>query len=108
MVECVGGYGCLTCFVPLFSGPTVVSPLSLDLYYCCIRHFCCTAVIHGGWVDRFVGVTVVLCFAVLLSVGEYIASLLLCVPVVCPRLLLFFFSFFLFSFSFRYTGPALA
>ena len=33
MVECVRGSGCLTCFVLLFSGPMVVSPLSLDLYY---------------------------------------------------------------------------
>ena len=28
--------------------------------------FCCTDVIHGGWVDRFVGVTVVRRSAVLL------------------------------------------
>ena len=84
MVECVRRYGCLTCFVLLFSGPMVVSPLSrrwsaafeLDtsttdvrrLLYCCNtwwvggslrgRHccstYCCTAV--SGWVDRFVAV----------------------------------------------------
>ena len=30
---------------------------------------CCTAVIHGGWVDRFVGVTVVLRSAVLMQGG---------------------------------------
>ena len=38
---------------------------------------CCIAVVHGWWVDRFVGVTaVVLRSAVLLSVGGSIASLL--------------------------------
>ena len=31
--------------------------------------FCCTAVINGGWMHRFVGFTVVPRSAVLLSVG---------------------------------------
>ena len=55
-----------------FSAPImVVSPLSVDLLpRLCTYVICCTAaVIHGGWVDRFVGVTVVLRSAVLLSVG---------------------------------------
>ena len=46
---------------------------------------CCTVVIRGVWVDRFVGVTAVLRSAVLLKVVGWIASLLLCVPVVRPR-----------------------
>ena len=65
MVECVRGSGCLTCSVLLFSRP-MVSPLSLELKYCCVYVFSCTAVIYGGWVHRFVGVTVVLRSAVLL------------------------------------------
>ena len=74
MIECIRGYGCLTCFFDLlFSGPWWFhhslddgvlrlhwTPLQL-LYV--IR---CTAEIHGGWVDRFVGVTAVLCSALLL------------------------------------------
>ena len=86
----------------------VVSPLSLDLYYCCIRHLlyrCCNTWVGGSlhgrhscttfcstvvsrWVDRFVAVT------------------MLCVPpVVSPTLrgLFFFLLYFLSS----YTGPAL-
>ena len=27
------------------------------LYYCCTTYCCCTAVVRGGWVDRFVGVS---------------------------------------------------
>ena len=81
--ECVRCSGCLTCFVLLFSGPIMVSPLSSrplqllligHLLYCCCntwwvggslrgRHccttFCCTAV--SGWVDRFVAVFVCSC-----------------------------------------------
>ena len=74
MIECVRGYGCLTCFVLLFSGPMVVSPLFLDdgvLRYNwtplqLLYVICCTAVVHGGLVDQFVGVTAVLRSAVLL------------------------------------------
>ena len=110
MVWCVRCSGCLTCLVVLlFSGPImVVSPLSLDLYCCCIRHLlytCCNTWWMGGslrgrqccttfcytaasqWVDRFVAVTV------------------LCVPpAVSPQLRGLFFLFFLFSSD---PGPAL-
>ena len=66
-------YGSLTCFsVLLFSGRMVHHSLDdgvlrsnwtpLQLLYV----ICCTAVIHGGWVHRFVGVTAVLRSAVLL------------------------------------------
>ena len=51
---------------------------------------CCTVVIRGVWVDRFVGVTAVLRSAVLLKVVGWIASLLLCVRLVNPRLREFF------------------
>ena len=63
MAEGVRGYGCLTCFVLLFSGP-MVPPISRPLLP--LDDICGTAVIHGGWVDRYVGVTVVLGSAVLL------------------------------------------
>ena len=72
MVECVRGSGCVTFFVLSFSGPMLVSPLSLHLYYyllltaVCVFCYNNSAVIHGWWVDRFVGVTVVLRSAVLL------------------------------------------
>ena len=92
------------CFVPLFSGPLVVSPLPTDLYNCCTsfavllqymwvvglpggRHccttFCCTAV--SRCVDRFA--------AVVLSCRVSTASWIM---------------FFLLLFFSRYTGPALA
>ena len=101
MVECVRCSGCLTCFVLWFSGPTmVVSPLSLDLYYCCILYvICCTADVHG-WVDRFVGVTGVSGW-----VNRSVAVTMMCVPVVSPPLRGVFFSFSILSI---YTGTALA
>ena len=37
MIECVCGFGCLTCFALLFSEPMVVSPLSLDDGALCVR-----------------------------------------------------------------------
>ena len=58
MIECARGYGCLTCSALLFSGPMVVSPLSLDdgalcgyeldthLYYCC-KSF--AVLLHNTW-----------------------------------------------------------
>ena len=48
------------------------------LYYCCTTFCCCTAVVRGGWVDRFVA----------MSTGSCIFSFAISVP--------------------RYTGPALA
>ena len=91
MVQCVPLLcGCSTCFVLSFSGPImVVSPLSLDLYYCgirlllycccntwvggslrgrhCCTTFCCTAV--SRWVDRFVAETMLpLCCYILRSI----------------------------------------
>ena len=48
----------------------VVSPLSRPLLLLYTWYvICCTAVIHGGRVGRFVGVTVVLRYDVLLYVG---------------------------------------
>ena len=96
MVECGRGSGCSTCFVLLFSGHMVVSPLSLStsinttaavyrhfLYccitwwvggslrgrYCCCTTFCCTAV--SGWVDRSVAVVVCSCRLVHGFVGYF-------------------------------------
>ena len=73
IIECFRVYGCLTSFVLLFSGPMVVSQLSRQwsaAFELLLYFIYYTAVIHGGWVDRFVGVTFVLLSAVLLQVGE--------------------------------------
>ena len=37
MIECIRGYGCLTCFALLSSGRMVLSPLSLDDGALCVR-----------------------------------------------------------------------
>ena len=110
LLECVRGYGCLTCFAFLFSGPMVLSPLSrrwsaayeLDTHLLLLLYvICCTAVTHG-WVDRLVGVTAVLRTAVLWYrvVGGWIG---LFVAVVCLRVRGLLFSFFS-----RHIGAALA
>ena len=61
--ECVRGYGWLTCFPVLFSGPMVLSPLNHGALrtnwvhiYTAIR-YCWTVVVHGGWADRLLGVS---------------------------------------------------
>ena len=80
MVECVGGSGCMTCFVLSFAG-RMVSPLSTSIYHYCVRHLldCCSTWVGGslrgrhcccttfcrtavsGWVDRFIAVVVCSC-----------------------------------------------
>ena len=65
MVECVSWLWVFDVFrTSVFwthGGFTALSRPLLLLYVTC-----CTAVLHGGWVDRFVGVTVVLRAVVLL------------------------------------------
>ena len=88
--ERVRGYGWLTCFAVLFSGPMVLSPLDdgalrtnwIHIYCCCtsfavlLQHMggwiawwvslLCYVLQGCGWVDRFVGVCtglwVIFCF----------------------------------------------
>ena len=81
--------------------------LSRPLYTTAVYVICCTAGVHGGWVDRFVDVT--LLYYVLLYCRQSVGSSLRC----CGVFLLscvhrFVGYFFLFSFVPRYTGPALA
>ena len=78
----------------------VVSPLSLDLYYCCIRHLlycCCTTWWVGGSLRGRHCCATFCCTAVSRWVDRFVAVTMLCVPpVVSPPLCVFFF---LFSFS---------
>ena len=72
MIECVRGYGCLTFRTFVFwthGGFTALDDGTLRTnwtHVLLLYVICCTAVTHGGWVDRFVGVTAVLRTAVLL------------------------------------------
>ena len=79
--------------------------LDTNLLLTAVRHLLYCCITHGGWVDRFVGVTAVLRNAVLLYyrvVGWWIGSFLWCVAVVCPR---GFVGYFVLSFS-RYRPRA--
>ena len=51
MIECARGYGCLTCFVLLFSGPMVVSLLSLHDGAMSVRagHTCTAVRLYNTW-----------------------------------------------------------
>ena len=62
--EWVRGFGWLTCFAVLFSGPIGAfttrrwsAAYELDTYTSTALRYCCTAVAHGGWVDRLVDVS---------------------------------------------------
>ena len=67
MVDCVRGSGCFDvfrtffCFLAPWFHRSLSTSATTAVYV--IR---CTAAIHGGWVHRFVGVTVVLLSAALL------------------------------------------
>ena len=78
----------------------VVSPLSLDLYYCCIRLllYCCnTWWVVGGSLRGRHCCTTFCCTAVSRWVDRLVAVTLSCVPpAVCPPLRGLFFSCFFF------------
>ena len=103
MVECVRSYGCLTCFVLLFSGPMVVSPVSLDLFYCCTSFAVLLSYMVGGWIASWAS----LLYYVLLYCCKWMGRSLRCCCVFLSCIHGFVSFVFLFSPAI-YADPALA